>query len=828
MKTVADIIHSFKNHDKDALVYKTGYRTFRLRYKDLYKKVLQMVQLFDELHIKKGDTIILWAYNSPNWAIVFLACAYKGVVAVPIDAKATPEFVEKIHIAVHSKAIFHSAYKLPPQLDNKPIVLDYLDKYLNGLQASDISQSTVDENDLLEIVYTSGTTGDPKGVMLTQKNLLANITAVKKVVHIEPHQTFLSVLPLTHLFEQNPGFLAPLSLGCTIVYMQGIRPSLIFKTMKEERITNMILVPRLLKLFADGIKREFEQKGLTNLFSALLEFNGPLVLKKVLFFPVHKKFGTHFHFFVSGGAPLPHELDAFWSKMGFTILQGYGLTESSPVLTVNALEKKRGGSVGFALPGITLKTNDSGEVYAKGDNITKGYYQKEKETKELFDGEWMKTGDIGEIDKDGYLFLKGRQKDMIVTAAGVNVYPEDIEQKLLKHPEVKDVCVLGLPSENGEEVHAEIILKHKTELRRLVESVNDELNESQQITSYSMWEKEDFPRTTTMKIQKRFVLSEIQNRKQTADHPVLTDVPKLYMMIARINSVDMSLVKPNAKLALDLKMSSINRVELVSLIEQEFNIDIDEEEITADTTVADIEKMVKDRNRIEEKNIFHRWFLSSPVRVIRYIYNILIMDTLVRIFCIRTVKGLENLNHIKEPVIFISNHTSYFDVPNIYMSLPFAIRNNIAAAAHREYFDIPKNQIAKRMLYKFYYYHASLFTNIYLFPRIKGFKKSLEYTGELIDKRWNILFFPEGKHSLDENMLEFQTGIGWLIKEMRVPVVPIKLEGINKILAGDVGDTLAFPKRGKVSITFGKQVEPDYTKSIPEITQELQELIAKM
>lgn len=827
MKTIADIIDSFKHRTKDAIIYKTGYRTFKLSYKDLYKNVLKTVHFLESLGIKKGDAILVWAYNSPNWSTLFLACAYKGVIIVPIDARAMPEFVEKIHKTVHAKALFHAAYAPAPETGGKKIILDYLDKFIKEFEVKDFN-SPVSENDLLEIVYTSGTTADPKGVMLTHKNLIANITAVIKVVNITSENTFLSLLPLTHLFEQNPGFLAPLSLGCTIVYIQGIRPNLIFKTLKEERITNIILVPRLLKLFADGIKREFANKGLTNLFNRLLMIDSSLISKKVLFYPVHKKFGMHFQYFVSGGAPLPEELDDFWDRMGFTILQGYGLTETSPVLTVNSLEKKRIGSVGKALPEIVLKTNADGEVYAKGDNVTMGYYQKEKETKALFDDGWMKTGDIGEIDNDGYLFLKGRRKDMIVTAAGVNVYPEDIELELLKQPEIKDVCVLGLPTENGEEVHAEIILKQKTDLRTLVEKVNAMLNESQKITSFSEWEKDDFPRTTTMKIQKRFVLAAIQERKHTKADQSNANTPKLYTLIARINGIDPKLVKPESVLSLDLKLTSINRVELVSLIEQDFNVDIDEEEITADTTVADVEKMVKDRNRIEEKNLFHRWLLWWPVRAIRYIHNVLVMDTLVRIFCIRTVNGLENLKDLQQPVIFISNHTSYLDVPNILMSLPFDLRNRIAAAAHREYFDVPKNDIFKRILFGFYYFHGSVFTNIYVFPRIKGFKKSLEYTGELLDKKWSILFFPEGKHSLDGKMLEFQTGIGWLIKEMRVPVVPVKLEGMNKILPGDFGDKLDFPKRGNVSITFGKPVEPDYTKSIPEITKELQDLIAKM
>jgi len=824
MKTVADIINSFKNRDKEALVYKTGFRTFRLTYKQLYEKVQRTVALLDQLKVKKGDRIILWGYNSPDWAAVFLACAYRGVVIVPIDATAMPDFVKKIHQTVGSQVIFHSLYKMPPNLSIPRFILEYLDHYLQTVKTQNFEPS-VTENDLLEIVYTSGTTSDPKGVMLSHKNVIANIDSVCRAIAVSADQTFLSILPLSHLFEQNPGFLAPLSVGCTIIHVRGLRPNLIFKVLAEERVTNIILVPRLLKVFADGIKREFETKNLTGILNSLLQIQMPTELKKILFYPVHKKFGSTFHYFVSGGAALDPDVELFWQQLGFIILQGYGLTEASPVLTVNSLDHMKPGSVGKALPGITLKISKENEIWAKGDNITKGYYQKAEETKKLFDESWMRTGDLGELDTQGYLKLKGRQKDLIVTAAGVNVYPEDIERLLLKDPAVKDACVLGLMAENGEEVHAEVILKKHTELRPIIEHVNKQLNDSQQITSYALWDKEDFPRTTTLKIQKRFVLSRIQNRQKQTPNDEKKETPKLYQIISHINDIDPNLITPKAKLSLDLKLTSINRVELVSLLEQEFTVDIDEEEITKETTVGDLEKIIKERRRINEKSIFHPWLLSMPMRIIRYIYNIVLIDNLIRAFCERSIIGKENLSHLNGPVIFISNHVGYFDTPNILMSLPFSVRNRIAAAAWREYFTVPKYHIFKRLLYGFYYYHASLFTNIYLFPKEKGFKKSLEYTGKLLDNKWHILFFPEGEHSRSGKLQPFRSGIGWLIKEMRVPIVPIKHSGLENIMAGDEHQ---IPRRGKVTIKFGKPVNLDYTKSIPELTRELQTIIEKM
>lgn len=824
IRTISDISAGFVKRKKTAMIYKTGFRTFRLSYGQLHTSVLKTCTLFEQLGLGKGDKILIWGYNCPQWGILFLAATKMGVVVVPIDYMANSDFVKKIQVAVQPKILFHSEFKLPPAGPIQAFLLEHLDRYISSLSKSQRAYE-IREDDLAEIVYTSGTTGAPKGVMLTHKNIVSNVRSVINLSGISSEQTFLSVLPLSHLFEQNPGFLALLESGCTIVYIRGLRPSLIFKTLEQERVTNMILVPRLLKLFADGVMRQVEAEHKTKLFNKLLTIKASKKIKQLLFRAVHKKFGYHFQYFVVGGGPFASELESFWFNLGFTTLQGYGLTECSPVLTGNSIKQQKLGSVGKAVQGVTLKIGGDGEIWAKGDNVFKGYFQNKTETHSLFANGWMRTGDIGSIDKDGYVFLKGRKKDVIVLSSGVNIYPEDIEQILLKQAGVSDVCVLGLPIDNEEIVHAEILLKEWANVRDVVDAANQLLGESQQITSYAKWPKEDFPRTTTMKIQKRFVLDEVLKRgKNTADK-ITQNHPKIYLMLSRISKVDADQIKPSTKLALDLHLGSINRIELISLLEQEYNLDINEDEITADTTVSDLEAIVKDRQQFKQKNIFRRWLLCDSIRIVRFIYNALLADNVIRLFCRRTVIGRENLENLKQPVIFIANHVGYFDTPNIYMSLPFAIRNKIAVAAWKEYFDIPKRETLKRMLYWVYFEHASLFSNIFLFPKKKGFKKSLEYTGELLDKGWNILFFPEGEHSPSGKLQPFRSGIGWLVKEMRVPVIPIKHSGLERIMAGDQHQ---IPRFGRVTVTIGKPLEIDYTKSVPEITNELQQIIQKM
>ncbi|MBI3037217.1 AMP-binding protein [Candidatus Woesearchaeota archaeon] len=825
MKTVLDIVMRFKELEKAALVNKTGYRTFTTTYAQLFEKVAKTASLLERLRIKKGDKLIIWGYNCPEWATVFLAAATKGIIVVPIDHMALPEHVKRIQDIVSAKLVVHSEYKLPRGTQMHEIILEHLDKLIENLPQAHHEVSDIDENDTLEIVFTSGTTGNPKGVILSHKNIMSNIAAIKKCVKVTSDQIFLSLLPLSHLLEQTPGLLAPLSALCTIVYVKGLRPSLIFKALAEEKVTNIVAVPRLLKLFADEIMREAEEKKISWLFKKLAQLKLPAGIKKKLFWPVHRKFGKNFRYFIIGGAPFSPELEQFWDSLGFTVVQGYGLTECAPVLTCNTPLGRKPVSVGQALPGVELMFGKDGEICARGENISQGYYGDKAKTNEAFAGGWFKTGDMGFADKEGYVFLKGRKKDMIVTSGGENVYPEDIEEILLEDRNVKDACVVGVPTRQGEQVHAELILKNKANLRQIIEKSNKLLNPAQQIMSYSVWHASDFPRTTTLKIKKHLVLEAVLNRKKPRGAALQQPQSRLHELLSRIEGISKAAIKPEAKLGIDLKLTSVNRVELVSMIEQEFNLDVNEEEITGETTVSQLESLIEKREKIVKRRIFRAWLLWPPVRAIRIAYNLAITDNFMRIFCWRKITGAENLKGLKEPAIFIANHVGYFDAPNVLMSLPLPIRSKMAVAAWQEYFDIPKNKILKKILYQFYYEYASIFVNIFPFQKQKGFKRNIEYAGELLDKGWNILFFPEGEHSKTGKLQPFKAGIGWLAKEMRCPIVPIKHHGLEKIMAGDEHQ---LPKFGRVAIKIGKPVKLDYTKSIPALTSEIQEIIEKM
>lgn len=790
--TIQEIAQRLADYEgREAFVYKTPFRTFRYSYGDVAEYVKQTRALLEEMGVVKGDRVLIWGGNSPWWTITFLACVAQGVVVVPLDNLAREDYVRKINEQVSAKVIFRTRYKVDPELSGvRTVLLDELELLLLAPRPPALLPP-LSPDDIAEIVFTSGTTDAPKGVVLTHGNITANLASMNEFILISPSQTFLSLLPLSHLFEQNPGCLLELTNGARVVYLQVLKPSAIFRALAEERITNMVIVPRLLQLMADGIWHKARLEGRAKLLKKLLSLapRWPRWIRRVAFAKVHRSFGRHFLYFVSGGAALAPELEAFWTAMGFTILQGYGLTECAPVLTCNPLKHSRPGSAGVALPGVELKLAADGEVLARGANITPGYYHEPEKTSALFQDGWMRTGDIGFFDGP-HLFLKGRSKNVIVTSSGMNVYPEDIELALTKQPEIKDACVFAVPGSRGEEVVAVLLPREPAsfDARATVIRANEQLNTAQQINDYWVWPKEDFPRTTTMKVQRRFVLEGLKTRNTTraaADDlgAALTDRQrKLYRIVAEVTRQPIADIRGDQRLGLDLHLSSIGRVELVSYLEQEFSLDIDEEMITNQFTVADLETMVAKRERVDLSQAQRNWVFTSWWRIIRTLHHYLFAWPVQAIFLRLRVEGAKYLQAVAGPAIFVSNHTGFLDTPTIYRALPGRFATKIAAGAHREFFEKTRAGRTYIPWYSFAYNYSTMFMGVYLFPRTKEFKLTLEYTGKLLDKGWNILIFPEGKHTKTGAMQQFKTGVGAMATAMGVPVVPIKLEGLYQVL----------------------------------------------
>ena len=814
MKTLKDLISGFKESDRIAIIDRKEYRRFCYTYQEVYDLSQKFACFLKKNNVKKGDRIIVWSYNGIEYAVILLGAFLEGVIVVPADLRSNIDFVHKIQQQVNAKIIFQTRYKQKLKR-GKTILIEQVMDILSQIKKEKDS-AVIEGNDIAEIIYTSGTTGKPKGVILTHKNLVSNINALNSIEKVDSGFRFLSILPLSHVFEQMIGFFIPLSNKSAIVYIKYLKSSVLFEAFNKEKITNSVMVPRILQLFYSGILKKVKDENKQERFNFMLGFSEklPFGLRKILFRKIHKKFGNRINYFMCGGAPLDKELERFYNAAGFLILQGYGLTETSPVLTANTSKDKRLDSVGKPVPGVEIKVDKNREILAKGDSITQGYFNNPEKTKELFKKSWLRTGDIGYLDKDGFLHLKGRQKDIILTSAGMNIYPEDLESVINKIESVRDSCVIGIETMKGEEIHAVLLMTKKAGAKEIISKSNKMLDSSQKIQNYTIWPYEDFPRTTTLKIKKFLVKEFVQDKIKPTG--IVEKKSKVYAILSRLTSKKIS---KNLSLQ-DLGLSSIDRVELVSLLEQEFNIEIDEEDILPNTTVKGLENLVKTQKFICEKAIFKRWALSGFIGALRFIVQRLILFPVVRLFSWPAIEGKENLNGVRGPVIFASNHQSHFDTPMTLMMLPLRFSQKTAVAALQEYFlrdDLKFKSFTKKALF----YLVTVFFNIYPFPQKKGFRRSLKYTGDLIGNGWNIIIYPAGKRA--EKILKFKQGIGVLAVEMKVPVVPVKIEGMIKILAkGKIG-----PRFGRSRIKIGKPFmikEDSYIKAAEIIEKAVRNL----
>jgi len=433
MRTLLDLMDTFSSRgDKPAFVYRTGVRRYLLTYGALAERSLRMNALLAAWGVNRGDRVVLWGPNSSWWCIAFWGIIARGGVVVPVDFMSGSDRAETIARLTSARLVLQSRMKTEQVAGVPSVLLEDL-HYLLPEHAPLPAISDTAPGDTAQLIYTSGTTGNPKGVVLTHGNLTANLRQVNQHLPVVTDEfRFLSLLPLSHMFEQMGGFFTPLFRGGTIIYLRTLKPSSIMEALAEEDVQVVIAVPRLLQLLKSSVERELAAKGLEKVFNSLLRSASrlPRPLRKVLVFPITRKFGKSFSFFVSGGAALPTDTFHFWNALGFVIVEGYGLTECSPVLCANTVDRQVPGSVGYPLAGVEVALRDS-EIIARGPNIFPGYYRNEEATRDAFTADgWFRTGDLGEFDESGCLHIKGRSKELIVTGAGINVYPDEIESVL--------------------------------------------------------------------------------------------------------------------------------------------------------------------------------------------------------------------------------------------------------------------------------------------------------------------------------------------------------------------------------------------------------------
>ncbi len=830
-ETLVDLLREAAERygERPALLIKPGFRTRIWSYRDLAELAPRVARVLADQGLERGDRVLIWGVNRPEWAIGFFGALFAGIVLVPLDVRSQPEFVAKIAQRTRAKLVLASTQTTPLAEGLKlPVVL------IESLpdRARDVAPlptPVLAGSDLVEVVFTSGTTGEPKGAMLTHANLVANATALRAVFPFQPNERLLSILPLSHMFEQTCGLLAPFMAGASVVYPVSRQPAVLMRTFREFAVTMLLVVPAGLKLLDSAIARKVDAAGKRASFERLHRIapHLPRPLKRLLFRPVISQFGGRFRTLAIGAAALEDDLAQRWTDMGFDVLQGYGATELSPAVSFTRPARNRIGTVGEAVPGVEIRIAEDGEVLVRGASVFVGYWEDADATAAAIDAEgFYHTGDIGQLDGDGFLTLRGRKKDMLAMPDGTKVYPEDIEAVLSRDARLRDATVVGWQPAHGElRVQAVLLLDDPAQADAVVRDANAHLGAHQQIRGVTVWPDEDFPRTHTLKVKKRLVLdrlAELENGSGPAHHTeqaaAATPVggAGVAALVASVANVPISSVQPGSSLSSDLNMDSLARVELLSVIEEELGAFVDDADLDPETTVEQLSALVEAAKDAKHDTGIFGWPLSPLVRAAGIaIQTLLLVPVFFSLYRVR-VTGLERIRELKGPVLFTPNHCLHNDVGIILTRFPIALRWRLSVAAAAD--DIFGNPVRG--------FGAGLIGNAFPLAREGGIRRSLELLGARLDRGFSVLIFPEGKLTVGGPTQPFKSGTGLLAVEGATPVVPMKLKVIrmSRLDARVPG----YPWRGEVELVFGEPIQFAWDADHAVATQRLEEAVAAL
>lgn len=733
--------------------------------------------------LEKGDKVAIVGPNMPEWGLLYLSCILEGLVIVPISYLATKELVNKLVSKVHPRVVFQSQWtELVEPGDFKLETLEYLFDYAREHEQVEFDRQ-LEEGDLLEILFTSGTTSEPKGVMLSRKNFAAQLEMLHSEIGIDPYPRSLSILPYSHIYEQVIDLLFPIYYSATIFYVGMLTPSSISEALKEYKVTHLVVVPEILSTFTDRILYKLGRLKLDKIFVSLTTRanNLPLALRRLIFAPVLREMGGELRMITLGGAKTDVRVGKLWEGMGVGVFEGYGLTETTAAVTSNSPDHNFLGSSGRLLTGVDVKfSEEDEEILIKGDSVFKGYFERPELNAEVFDEQgYFRTGDVGGWDKNGNLVLKGRQKFRIVLANGEKVYPEDIEFKAKQKSGVKDVCVFAYEKDGRQEVAAAFILGDGVDLAKLIEDLDLELEVSQRIVHYAIWPETEFPRTPTLKLQRKEIAEKaigvIDGQKQEGTQvaklqskvvdPVTVGVIKILSVVSRH---DESQISGDLILSRNLRIDSLKRLSILILITDEFEVSIPESSVTSTTTVKELVNLVKTSPKTSKYDLNHLgWKYSDLVKWMRRLAIKLILRSISGSIDPEFI-GLENIP--EGPAIYISNHPGMYDLAFLIEKL-FARGKSIFVFADGRHWQ-------GRDLYTIAPILSFLVGALPVDKQNGYVGESLLKTGKLIEEGYSLVLAPQGVWTLNdaEKLTKLRPGTAAIAKSTRCSVVPCYID----------------------------------------------------
>ncbi len=815
MNTLVDLLECSvrENPERTATFMRLGVRTVRYSYRDLEARSHAIARALAERGIAKGDRVLIWAANQPDWVAAMYGTFLVGGVIVPLDVRSSPEFVERVVSQTEPALAFagQDQASILRGLEIPVLALDGLRLPADGK----VAPVPLGRDDIAEIIFTSGTTGDPKGVMLSHHNIVSNVEAALAVLPMARGSRFLSLLPLSHMFEQSGGCHAALAVGASICYPTSRQPAALLRLMQDWKPTIIIAVPQVLSLFMSGIEREATSQGRLGLLRRLRRVSAhlPMSARRLVFRSVLGRFGGSLDFMASGGAALDTEVQLKWEAMGVPIVEGYGATEASPVVSINPRDDRRLKSVGRPLPGQQVRVTDDGEVLTRGPNVFRGYWRNEAATAAVFDGDWYRTGDLGHVE-DGFLYLKGRKKDLIVLADGQNVFPEDIEGVLCRQEGIIDAVVVGLAREGDVRVHAVLVEEHPGAAAEAVRAANSCLDARQQIMGFTIWPEEDFPRTHTLKVRKNLVVDYLEGQRESAPPSVAAvSTDALSHVIAACSKFE-GVISDDMSLGADLGLDSLGRVDLLSAIEEEVGVFVDDTAVGPNTLVSELRALAEKGEPRPKTHHFPAWPRRRPVRWLRRALMSALVSPLLRLGYRVEVRGRERFGAVQEPCLLISNHNMHLDAGLLLHIMPPDFRQRVAVAAAAS--DIFGNRVRG--------FGSSLLGNAFPFAKEgSGVRESLEHVAKMLEEGWNVLIFPEGKLTVCGPTQPFKSGTGLLAVETGVPVFPMRIEVLRPGFYE--GKWLPHP-RARVLVRIGEPITFDPGTSYAEASTRLEEAVA--
>ncbi len=882
---LATLLDDFRRFDRQIAIVRTqGVRRRIATYGELARQAGRFAALLEARGIGPGDRVVLWAENSAEWIAAFYGILLRGALAVPLDAYGSAEFAARVTADVRPRLAVGDSVLLQRLPD--PWQRVAFEDWLTVLPAQEAGPVPGLGHDTpLQILFTSGTTGEPKGIVHTHGNVLASVGPIEqgaqpymryeRIVH---PLRFLHTLPLSHVFGQTMGLWVPAIFAAEVHFESRLVAPRLIETIRRERISVLCAVPRVMALLKTHL--ESTQPGLAELVAAA---DGIKAWQRWWAFrDIHRAFGLKFWALVSGGGALGGPLEKFWAALGFVVVQGYGMTETTALITLNHPFHVASGTIGKPLPGREVRIGPDGEVHVRGPMISSATWQAGKLQQR--DGEWLATGDLAEQQPTGELRFLGRKSETIVTAAGVNIHPEDLESAIEQEPVIAACAVVPVQTPNGPEPCAVLALRGTAdEAAVAIESANKRLAEFQRVRRWVLWPEPDLPRTSTGKVRRKPVAEWLANQQAPANDATGAAAHSdwLVALISEITGETAAGSGDELRLSEDLRLDSLGRVQLAAALEERLGTLPAEPDIDSLKTLGELRHLIhggeRERNVQKsgsgnpqlqsqertpplsreasqtqaqmaprysgalsetpaladtDRHIYPHWPWSKPVAWMRTAFQEAVARPLTWLLANPRVTECSGASH-SEPMLIIANHVTTFDGQLVEYALPGPMRRRIAVAMSGEMLDDyrhalnpdhPPGQRQRMLLGPLAYLLLTALYNVFPLPRGKGFQRSFAHAGKALDHGYHVLVFPEGTPSLTGALARFRPGIGILVKQTGAAVLPVALCGLGQL---KIEDRRWF-RSGELEIRVGQPIRFGPLETEAVITEKLHATIESM